>query len=272
MENTPTSTQNETKKRGKKTRMITPPMLLGAAVVVGIRKYRQTKKWNQYIEQVKENTNHVKRVTILGDSVAKGYGSPNGGITNYLKEHFDNKYGKVIVKNEGILHLTSEGLLQKVVNEKAYDDYLRESNFIFINIGGNDLLKYYHQGGPGAVIRNFLKARSDYLNNIEQIIQYIEAINPAITIVMNNLYNSLEENYQFFGLTSVFIQYWNAGLNKLPVIQINTRELNRKDDLWADMVHPNQAGYEHLSHLIINQVSKLLEDGKENKPPMTLKN
>lgn len=248
------------KRRPKKTRLITSPILLAAAAYVGINKYRQAKKLNKYMEQARTNTKHIRRVLILGDSVAKGYGSPNGGITNYLREHLESKFGEVNVENEGIVHLTSEGLLQKLINEKLYDQQLQDSNLVFINIGGNDLLQHFHKDGARAVLKNFFKVRSNYIKNLQHIIEYIEAINPAITIVVNNLYNSLEKDYQFFGLTGVLINYWNSSMNKLAIIRVNTKELGRKKDLWADMVHPNQEGYKELSDLIIKQVSNVLEE------------
>ena len=245
--------------------MITSPILLTGAVV-GINKYRQTKKWNKYIDQVKKNTKDIKRAIILGDSVAKGYGSTNGGITNFLHDHLEEKFGDdVIVTNEGIVHLTSEGLIQKLINEKEYDQQLQESNLVFISIGGNDLLQHFHKDGPSGVFKNFFNVRSEYIKNLQTIIQYIEAINPAITIVVSNLYNSLEKHYQYHGFTDILFTLWNGSMNKLPIIQVNTKEMNRERDIWADSVHPNEAGYKELSNLIISQLSELLEEPKVNK-------
>lgn len=167
--------------------------------------------------------------------------------------------------NEGIVHLTSEGLLRKLVDEQAYDQQLRETNLVLINIGGNDLLQHFHIDGPRGVIKNFFNVRSQYIKNLQQIIHYIENINPAITIVVNNLYNSLEKDYQYFGLTEAFIKYWNASLNKFPIIRVNTMELGRNRELWADMVHPNQVGYHELANLIIKQVGSLLREEESEK-------
>lgn len=259
------STNPEGKKSARKKLLFTSPFLLAGAFVALVNKYRQTKKMNRYLEQARENTKEIKRALILGDSVAKGYGSPNGGITNFLKEHLEQRFGEVRVMNEGIVHLTSDGLLQKLVEEQAYDQQLKETNLVLINIGGNDLLQHYHKDGPRAVIKNFFSVRSHYIKNLQQIIQYIESINPAVTIVVNNLYNSLEKDYQYFGLTEAFITYWNASLNKFPVIRVNTKELGKNRELWADMVHPNQAGYQELSNLIIRQVGSLLRENQNTQ-------
>lgn len=266
MEKTVNLEQHKDRKSTKKKLLVTSPILLIGAALVGINKFNQAKKMNRYIKQAKENTRDIKRALILGDSVAKGYGSPNGGITNFLKEHLEKRFGEVQVTNEGIVHLTSEGLLEKLVSEKAYDQQLIDSNLVFINIGGNDLLQHFHQNGPRAVLKNFFHVRSNYVNNLQDIIQYIEAINPAITIVVNNLYNSLEKDYQYFGLTGALINYWNTSLNRLSVIRVNTKELGRNRELWADMVHPNQAGYQELSNLIIKQVGALLRDPEKEVP------
>jgi lysophospholipase L1-like esterase len=261
---------NENKTSTRKKLLFTSPIIFAGATIALVNKYKQTKKMKKYIEQAKENTKEIKRALILGDSVAKGYGSPNGGITNFLKEHLEKRFGNVHVMNEGILHLTSDGLLQKLVEEQAYDEQLSESNLVLINIGGNDLLKHYHENGPRAVMKNFFSVRSQYIKNLQQIIHYIETINPAITIVVNNLYNSLEKDYQYFGLTEAFINYWNASLKKFPVIQVNTKELGKNRELWADMVHPNQDGYQELSNLIIKQVGSILRED-ESKPETTTK-
>lgn len=259
MKNTSKTDQpEESKTSAAKKLLYTSPFLFAGATIAIVNKYKQTKNMNRYIEQARENTKEIRRALILGDSVAKGYGSPNGGITSFLKKHLEQRFGEVSVRNEGISHLTSEGLVQKLIEEQAYDQQLRETNLVLINIGGNDLLQHYHKGGPRAVIKNFFPVRSQYIKNLQQIIHYIETINPSITIVVNNLYNSLEKDYQYFGLTEAFIKYWNASLNKLSVIQVNTKELGKKRELWADMVHPNQAGYQELSNLIIRQVGSLL--------------
>lgn len=246
----------------KKKLLITSPFLLAGATIVGINKYRQSKKMKNYLNYVKENTKDVKRALILGDSVAKGYGSTNGGITNFLKKHLEEKFGDVMISNEGVLFLTSEGLVHKLIDEGQFDQQLKDANLVFINIGGNDILQYFHRDGSRAVVKNFFKIRSDYIKNLKEIVQYIEGINPSIVIVVNNLYNSLEKNYQYYGFTDIFINLWNTSMNKLPVIRIKTKTMNRKKDLWADMVHPNEAGYEELSNLIIQQLDVMIEDPK----------
>lgn len=246
----------------KKKILITSPILLAGAALVGIIKYRQLKKFKDYMIYVKENTKDVKRALILGDSVAKGHGSTTGGIANFLKEHLDQRFGDVLITNEGVLHLTSQGLAQKLINKKQYDQQVKDSNLVFINIGGNDLLQYFYKGGTSGVVKNFFKIRLEYIRNLEKIVRYIEKTNPSTVIVVNNLYNSLEEDYQYYGFTNMFINLWNVRRNKLPVIRVSTKELDRKKDLWADSVHPNEAGYEELSKLIIQELSNLIEGPK----------
>src|SRR5699024_12738372 len=108
----------------KKKILLSSPVLLAAAAVIGINQYRQSKKMKSYLATVKENTKVVKKALILGDSVAKGYGSTNGGITNFLKEHLDQEFGDVMISNEGVLHLTSQGLAYQLIEQKKFDRQL----------------------------------------------------------------------------------------------------------------------------------------------------
>mgnify|MGYP001306819083 CR=1 FL=1 len=244
----------------KKKLITTSPILLGGLTFFAINKYKQTKKINEYIEQAKDHTHDIKNALILGDSVAKGYGSANGGMANFLKAYLDEMYGEVRVMNEGILHLTSKGLHDKLIEEKEYDEKLKSANLVFINIGGNDLLQYYYKDGPKAIVKNFFKIRSQYIENVKEIVEYIERVNPSAIIVINNLYNSLEKQYQYYGFTNILFRLWNASMKELSVIRVNTKEMNRNKDLWADMVHPNEAGYEVLSNLIVKELNNLIED------------
>src|SRR5699024_8570799 len=121
------------------------------------------------LDQIKQRLNQVHKVTILGDSVAKGYGSDNDGITSYLKQYFNYHYRNVDVVNRGIVHLTSDQLLEDLKSGR-YDQDIRSSNILLINIGGNDLLNYFFKGGPSAIVKNFFKIKKNYAQNIDEII------------------------------------------------------------------------------------------------------
>lgn len=243
-----------------KRRVITSPIIISGAAFVGIKYYMQTKKLHIKKQTIRTNLKKMKRVVILGDSVARGYGTDNGGLTSHLKQFFESEYGDVDIINKGIDNLTSKGLLNNIERNEEVRFVVSKANIVLINIGGNDLIRRFKEGGPKEIVLNIFRIRKNYNRNLEAIIAHIKELNPSAAIIVNSLYNSLDDNYQYFGFTTVLFKLWNMSIKQESIIKVNTKGLSRDKDIWVDMVHPNDKGYEELSKIIIQQLKPFLID------------
>jgi lysophospholipase L1-like esterase len=248
-----------------KRKLITSPIIISGVAFIGIKYYMQTKKLNIKKQTIRTNLKDMKRVVILGDSVARGYGARNGGLTPHLKKFFEAEYGEVEIINKGVDNLTSKGLLNNMEKNQEVRSAVSSANIVLINVGGNDLIKRFRIGGSKALVLNIFRIRRSYNRNLEAIIEHIKELNPYAAIIVNSLYNSLDDNYQYFGFTKILFTLWNRSIKQDSIIKVNTKGLSRDKDIWVDMVHPNDAGYEELAKIIIQQLKPFLLD--ENKQP-----
>lgn len=187
----------------------------------------------------------VKHIVILGDSVAYGYGT-RGGIAKHLKEAFPG----TTVTNLGINGLTSDGLITRLQQTK-WDALLRTADLIFLNIGGNDLLRGFRTYGAKGMIRQFSVMKRAYRKNLLAIYGHIRALNDEVIIVQNNLYNSMKKNVQYFGLTDFLLRTWNRSIGANGVIISRTESMNKKEGIWLDDIHPNEEGYKLMHELLM---------------------
>ncbi len=171
--------------------------------------------------------NQPKSVTILGDSIASGYGLENYSVEdkskcesygNLLKKYFeisDENYSNFALDGQ-----TSDELYKNLLNGN-YDDSLK-NDLVIISIGGNDLLSVIlgensplfektqidkflsgemglMQALQGADLIGIVKEISvksdekvsEFSQNIPLIIDYVKSENPHAQIVLQNLYNPM---------------------------------------------------------------------------------
>ncbi|MGN5651135.1 GDSL-type esterase/lipase family protein [Bacillus sp. Brlt_9] len=206
-------------------------------------------------KKIKEKNTKIKGITILGDSVARGYGSKIGGFGHSLAEMISRTSQENIwIKNFGIDGLTSKQLLEKI-NEGSFDGNLKESDLIIVNIGGNDLLELYKQGGEIKVIKDFFTVRSHFKTNLSLIFNKLSELNPDALIVFNTLYNPIKEDSEFYRVADILVRMWNGVLSRSNHIFVDTFSLSKADDIWSDEVHPNDLGYVELANLIYNRLT-----------------
>lgn len=187
----------------------------------------------------------IKNIVILGDSVAYGYGT-RGGIAKHLKEAFPG----TTVTNLGINGLTSDGLIARLRQSK-WDSMLSTADLIFLNIGGNDLLRGFRTYGAKGLIRQFSVMKRAYRKNLLAIYRHIREVNEDVIIVQNNLYNSMKKNVQYFGLTDFLLRTWNRAIGANGVIISRTESMNKKEGIWLDDIHPNEEGYKLMHELLM---------------------
>lgn len=244
----------------RKDNFITAPIVIAGVILASIKYYVQKKQIKAKKLTIRTNLKELKSVVILGDSIARGYGAKHGGLTPNLKRFFETQYGEIDIINKGIDNLTSMGLLRNIKTNDEVRSAVANSNIVLINIGGNDLIQRFKAGGPKEIFLNLFRIRRNYNHNLKAIIEHITELNPSAAVIVNSLYNSLDDDYQYFGMTAVLFKIWNTAIKQKSIIKVNTKDLTRSKDIWIDMVHPNDKGYEELSKIIIQQLRPFLLD------------
>ena len=213
------------------------------------------RRFQQFKLNVKQNFSNAQHILILGDSVARGCGSTNGGfgshLVNLLQEGTNKSYE---LTNLGIDGLTSSGLVD-IINEKETRESIIRSDIIILNIGGNDLLEHFVSGGPIKVIKEFSGTRKTFKKNLLYIKETIHTINPNAVLIANGLYNPCEESYEYFLVAERLIRLWNKTLKCLDCVTVNTCELSKDRSYWEDDVHPNDEGYRNLANIIYRELT-----------------
>ena len=198
----------------------------------------------------KQNTAlDIENIVILGDSVAYGYGT-KGGITNHLKETFPASH----ITNLGINGLTSSGLVQKL-QTGSWQKPLQQADLVLLNIGGNDLLRGFRDGGAKGLIRQFAILKRTYRQNLLEIYSMLRKANDGVIIVQNNLYNSMKKEVQYFGFTNLLFRIWNTAIGEKGVIVSKTNAMGKNPAIWLDSIHPNEDGYKLMHELLLQTLS-----------------
>ena len=196
-----------------------------------------------------ETALHIENIVILGDSVAYGYGT-KGGIANHLKETFPSSR----ITNLGINGLTSSGLVQKMRTD-SWHAPLEKADLVLLNIGGNDLLRGFREGGAKGLLRQFAILKRIYRQNLLEIYSLIRQANQGVIIVQNNLYNSMKKEEQYFGFTNLLFRVWNSAIGEKGVIVSKTGAMGKNSSIWLDSIHPNDEGYKLMHELLIHTLS-----------------
>jgi lysophospholipase L1-like esterase len=229
-----------------------------ATVALATRKVKREFNNYKFEQNIKQKIKGTKNILIIGDSVARGYGTTSGGIQKKLIEELSVHFENVQVCNKGVDGLTSKGLVEKIETEEFVME-IKKSHMIIINIGGNDLLVPFKEGGVKKTIKDFRKVRTGFGKNIRLIINTIKNLNPEVIIVMNTLYNSMDKQYSYYGLSNLLIGYWNSSAGIEGIIRVKTNSMKREKGYWIDLVHPDDKGYDEMGELICIQLIKYIK-------------
>jgi len=195
-------------------------------------------------------------ILVLGDSLAKGTGDENNkGFAGDFADNVKKKTSKnVKLDNLGVNGDISAGLLE-IVRSKNASDLIKNSNIVFISIGGNEItkLRRYDAVSETSEIRTTLDT---YLNNLKSIFKTIREENENCKIVFIGLYNPFGDN---IGSDKVkLINEWNKETQDVIAddassVFIPTYDLfkyNSDKYLTIDKFHPNSNGYEAIAKRI----------------------
>lgn len=198
----------------------------------------------------------------IGDSVIRGVGADqNKDLVYQFSTALGNQIHKQIeLHNEGINGITS-GKLNQLVQEGRFDEEIKKSDIVTINVGGNDILHLAKKQDLKSVFQTYDLLQSTFSKNLSDIVARIKLVNSHATIVFLELYNPLSPDDQLYSLANQLLPKWNLIIYDTAehypssiVVEttkvINGRKLN---NLSPDGVHPNSAGYTAISKLMIYQ-------------------
>lgn len=153
-------------------------------------------------------TDGTHSLLILGDSIAAHYGvDEKDSYEAKLTQKLSADGEKWVSINWGVAGDTT-GDLVTLLTQKADDpkarQVLAEADLIAISIGGNNILKFFrdagYEGFPDATVPNLVKIlreferqaeplRTEFLADLEVIMNLIRKANPDATVLIQNIHN-----------------------------------------------------------------------------------
>ncbi|RYL90375.1 GDSL family lipase [Sporolactobacillus sp. THM7-4] len=252
-------------------------MIIFAAVAVifavgyGVSEYWPDQNQDKQVHKpVRKVSYHI---TALGDSLTEGVGDQkNSGYAGLAVHALRNEKNvqKVTLANFGHKGDTSTDLL-KVLKRPDVQMKIRQSNLIFMTIGGNDLVQVLKANFMDLKTSDFTVRQRIFSSHLNQIFTEIRRLNPSARIYYFGLYNPFEDylgnaNRDFVPI----LDHWNANNEKIAkrynrVSFIPTADIFKgKGDslLYEDHFHPNKKGYT----LMAGRLLKLI---KQDRPGQT---
>ncbi|KQY87833.1 lysophospholipase [Paenibacillus sp. Root52] len=198
------------------------------------------------------------RMAVIGDSLARGTGDDQGlGFVrragNILK---DEGYDVQVLNNLGVNGLRTDALLTKL-DEQGVHYVLKQSNFILISIGANDLFQggQVLQGENPPTAESLSAALPDTSKRLQEILKKVKEINPTAQIAYLGLYNPFGDVKELEKPGNAVVSAWNdaasAILNNednmtlVPTFDLFENHLG--EYLSSDHFHPNGSGYEQIA-------------------------
>ncbi|SDW13259.1 Lysophospholipase L1 [Marininema mesophilum] len=217
----------------------------------------------------KEKLNYL----VLGDSVARGYGSKaSRGYSSLVERELEKQKIPMKLENRGVVGQTSSKLYNYVKTPNI-EQKLKNADLISLTIGGNDMVKVALENkNPLSIVSNFNSIQSQYKENLSGILTHIRKVNPKVPIVLTSLYNPVSSNKLYYGISNKLMKKWNVGIKQVAyqysgirVVDVNGRLQAGRGTWLSDRIHPNDHGYQVIATGIMNNIlsEKRTVAGKE---------
>ncbi|AMA73125.1 MULTISPECIES: SGNH/GDSL hydrolase family protein [Aneurinibacillus] len=194
----------------------------------------------------------------MGDSLTEGVGASS------IESSFAAKFFKAIRQtpycqyvNLGRSGMSSSELLQYIEKTPVREQWQKATN-ITITIGGIDLIETYKRKGSMA---DYFTTIYKLKRNVNQLLQRITFDNPNAEVMIMGFYNPGHPDDALYSFANMLLQKVNKIYGMLAK-RYNSHlvepfhDFLNKPHLLADVVHPNDLGYETITHLFLEKRNK----------------
>ncbi|MFS0656723.1 SGNH/GDSL hydrolase family protein [Bacillus sp. 179-C3.3 HS] len=217
-----------------------------------------------------EDTQKVKEhmtIAAVGDSLTEGIGDQNkkgyAGITRDKMEAIDGVQS-VTLKNYAIKGSRTVDLLKRLKDKKVQDG-LKDADYIFFTIGGNDLMHVVQQNVLNLTFAPFQKEQGPFEERFKTILTQLREHNDHAKIMYVSMYNPFKFSLSELKDIDQVVEDWNEVAKKelkkdgnahmINVTDLFEEEFDEKI-LSDDEFHPNQKGYSLMANRLFSQLKK----------------
>ncbi|MEC1614610.1 SGNH/GDSL hydrolase family protein [Bacillus mojavensis] len=207
-------------------------------------------------------------IAAVGDSLTEGVGDPEGkGYVGKVADSIrsNEQVKKVDVKNYAVKGNRTEDLLEKL-KDKNVQKGIKDADYVFLTIGGNDLMKVLRQNFLQLTVEPFQEEEKPYEKRFKKIISEIRALNNHAELIYVSMYNpftfTLSELQEINGVVTDWNNIAKKELKKDKHAKIiNIEDLfNQKSDSKRiseeDDFHPNGTGYSLIAKRVYQAIEK----------------
>ncbi|KMY50486.1 SGNH/GDSL hydrolase family protein [Peribacillus loiseleuriae] len=205
-------------------------------------------------------------IVSLGDSLTQGVGdtTDTGGYLPYLRHLLEKEptITSVNFVNHGVKGNRTDQLLKRMKEENMVAD-IKKADAVVITIGGNDIMRVFHQNIIDLKMEQFEKARIGYEKRLEQILNKVRLNNDHAQIYLVGVYNPFSKVLSAFQELDIIMDQWNRsgrtiveGYDNAYFIEIGDLFENTAENLLftEDHFHPNNRGYELIANRIYQEM------------------
>ncbi|MFJ5623826.1 SGNH/GDSL hydrolase family protein [Peribacillus loiseleuriae] len=205
-------------------------------------------------------------IVSLGDSLTQGVGdtTDKGGYLPYLRHLLEKEptITSVNFVNHGVKGNRTDQLLKRMKEENMVAD-IKKADAVVITIGGNDIMRVFHQNIIDLKMEQFEKARIGYEKRLKQILNKVRLNNDHAQIYLVGVYNPFSKVLSAFQELDIIMDQWNRsgrtiveGYDNAYFIEIGDLFENTAENLLftEDHFHPNNRGYELIANRIYQEM------------------
>jgi lysophospholipase L1-like esterase len=209
------------------------------------------------------------RVLVFGASITQGFWDTEGGWVQRLRHYYDEKVIEEIPENRNFLTFfnlgisgdRTKGIVKRIKAETEARIWPREPFTFLISTGINDSpildgKNIYELSEFEADLKSILDTAREFSNKI-MFIELTPCDEANTTPIPWGKYHYTNQRIQAFNdVTRKFCSYNNLPL--IPIFDGFKKTMDSGEKLFADGLHPNDAGHQLIFELVRPELDKLL--------------
>lgn len=228
-------------------------------------------------------TDNTTFMTVLGDSIASGYGLEDTSKSYATLISAEKSYDHI---NEAVPGYTTTDLLNQVKTTDSVRQSIKESDLIAISIGGNDIIRLLQNADlmtlldimqNGTEAKAVKTAVATATSNLENLYTELRSLNAEAVIIFQTQYNPLYANEQYKSYAAIadnlapaYAELFNAlaeSREKVYIADVYTafdqyyEEEGSYDVIHPDGIHPSEKGHALIAEVLLDLIAELEEQG-----------